>query len=107
MTRPASAQRSMVLTSATALSLTALGTLVSVAALGTFHAAAGPLTATSLRVGSSISPYANSIGGGIGAHTDRAWGHPDGGTAGQDSNCIRRADHRVDKHKPRRNCGDD
>jgi hypothetical protein len=102
MTRPASAQRSMVLTSATAL-----GALLGVAALGTFGAAAGPLTATSIRVGPSISPYANNIGGGIGAHTDRVWGHPDGGTAGQDSNCIRRGDHRVDKHKPRRSCSDD
>lgn len=107
MTRPASAQRLAVRTSATTLSLVALGALLGVTALGTFRAAATPLTVTSVRIGPSISPYANSIGGGIGAHTDRVWGHPDGGAIGQDSNCIRRADRRVDKHKPRRNCSDD
>ena len=107
MTRPASAQRSMVRTSATALSMVALGALFSVAALGPSRAAAATLTVSGVRIGPSISPYANNIGGGIGAHTDRVWGHPDGGPTGQGSNCFRRTDHRVDKRQPRRNCSDD
>ena len=100
MACPASGQRLMVLASVAALG---------VAAFGTVQAAAGTVTLNSVRIGGppSISPLANSIGGGVGAHTDRAWGHPDGGgTSGQGS-CARRTDQRTNKRAPRRNCPTD
>ena len=98
MARPASGQRAVVFASIAALGIVALGPL---------QAVAGPLTVGSVRIGPSVgvSPYANNIGGGIGAHTDRVWGHPDGGgTTGQGS-CARRTDHH--KREPRRNCPTD
>ena len=103
MARPASGQRVVVLASITAFA--------AVMALGTVQAAAGPLTANGVRIGPSIgpsvSPYANSIGAGIGAHTDRVWGHPDGGDTTGHVSCARRTDKRLDKREPRRNCPTD
>jgi hypothetical protein len=87
--------------------------LASVAALGvaahsTVPAAAGAVTVNSVRIGGpSISTYANSIGGGIGAHTDRAWGHPDGGGTTSQGSCARRTGQRLDKRERRRNCPTD
>ena len=83
------------------ISLTALG-VVTFAPLG---ASAGPLVAGGMRIGPSlhVTPYADNLGGGLGAHTDRVWGHPDGGGTGQGAaDCYRRTDQRRDKHELRR-----
>jgi hypothetical protein len=67
------------------------------------------VVAIAVRIGPSLSvtPYTNNIGGGIGAHTDRAWGHPDGGGTSGHGACARRTDQRLDKRAPRRNCPTD
>ncbi len=99
MAGPASRHRLVVL-----ISLTTLG----VVAFGSVGAGAGPVGVGSVRIGPSVgaAPYADNLGGGVGAHTDRVWGHPDGGSTAHTS-CVRRTDQRHNKRQPRRQCGDD
>jgi hypothetical protein len=99
MSRPLPRKRSTILVSL-ALGMGALGT----GALAPVGAAAASLTTNSMRISPASSPFVNSLSGGIGAHTDKVWGHGDGDDASPRplsfAECYRRTFRKLKKRDP-------